>query len=74
MLFEILSRQTDHELKMLPANIEEFVFQRSANPENVLFTVLLYFYYSNPWAAKLARNEWVEEQGEAKLLGSKKAA
>lgn len=37
MLFEILSRQTDHQLKVLPANIGEFVLQKSANPENILF-------------------------------------
>lgn len=55
MLCEILSRQTDHQLKVLPANIGDFVFQKSANPENVLFTVLLYFYYPNPWASRVAR-------------------
>lgn len=54
MLFEILSRETDYQLKVLPANIGEFVFQKSANPENVLFAVLLYFYYSNPWAPRVA--------------------
>lgn len=61
MLFEILSRETDYQLKVFPANIGEFVFQKSANPENVLFTVLLYFYYSNPWAPRVAREhqKWV---------------
>lgn len=42
MLFEILSRQTDHQLKVLPANIGEFVFQKSANPENVLFSLAIF--------------------------------